>query len=184
MSDEAVEDVTLYSKVAELYGTPFDPDGEDSAEEWKENAVRFFNDMEDDAFEALPEDVAAWVNEAAEVVKKNRGARRQKPLPALDGLDEGDAEKPAKKARKAKAEKAPKAPKEPKEPIGRDPTASRYYRAAIVLIRNPGIDEVKLGELLLADGHDYSEVTINRAFDAYDKITSAQRAEGVLAAAE
>lgn len=180
MADETTnEEVTLYNKVAEAFGTEFDSEGEQSREDYKEEAVRFFNDMEDEVFNALPEDVTAWVNETADVMKANRGARRKKPLPDLEGLDvaEGESEEKPKGRRKRGEGKAEK---EKAEPKGRDPENNRYFRVAEIMIANPDIKVEDLQKKVTASGHDYSEMTISRAHDAFTAVTGALKKHGKL----
>lgn len=172
MADTDEKEATLYDKIAEAYGTPFEPEGDQTRESWKEDAVRFFNDMDDKDFNELPEDVAAWVNEAADVMKKNRGSKRKSALPDLAGLDEAEAEEETgTKGRKGRRTKSTKEKAEKEEPKGRDPEANRYRRAARVMLKNfKGVDKLpsleEFTKQMTAAGHDYSEMTLNRAHDA------------------
>ncbi len=135
---ETETEETLFDKIVDALSLEREED--ESAEDYKIRAVRHAGDMEDEDFEALPDDVKTWLNAATEVVKKNRGARKTAPLPALEGLEGDDEEEASKKGRKARAAKEPKAPREKKvrEPRPeRDPTDNRIYKFAELMILNP-----------------------------------------------
>ena len=106
MSD--TETMTLFDQLVELTG--LEPDGDETNDAFKVRMVRHFADAYPNtdegnaAFEALNKEITDWVDAATEVQRENRGARRQKPLPDLDGLDV-PVDKP-KRARAAKTEKS------------------------------------------------------------------------------
>jgi hypothetical protein len=186
---------TLYDIIVDDTGIKYDPEVDSSVDEYKERLARHFKELDEDGFDKLSDQSVEWSNAAATITKENRGSRRKKPLPSIDGLPEPEVEATGKRARvtddgepkkgrKAKELKEPKAKKEPKpkpEPKGRDPEANRYFRVSDIMAEKP---DMTLDEVLAAlkkGGHDYSEVTVGRAHDAFQNAYAALKKHGKLA---
>jgi len=95
---------SLYNMIVEE--TDLEHEDDETVEDYKERLVTHFNDMDDDAFAALPNEVSDWADAAIKATKANRGARNKKPLPAIDGLEEpAPAEEPAAKRGRGRPKK-------------------------------------------------------------------------------
>lgn len=101
---------TLYDLICEATDEHLE-EGETPAE-FKDRLVKSFNGMDDEDFDGLPADVQTWANEAIDIAKANRGAKRQKPLPDIEGLpgddDESGTESEGEVATKSKRSRASK----------------------------------------------------------------------------
>jgi hypothetical protein len=140
--DTAETTETLYDVLVRLTKTPREPD--QPLDNYKMGLVKYFEDSypSDEDFGELPGEVQDWVNATATVAKKNRGATRPKPLPAIDGLEE-EKEAPKKRGRKPSADKVAKVAKvrEPKVP-----GPGRYLRAMRVLMNEPTMADQTLAD--------------------------------------
>ncbi len=177
---------SLYEKVVEVTGIEYDEEEHKTVDDFKQQVVRHFADMEDEEFEKLPEEVQDWVDSATEVVKKNKSARRKADLPSMAGLAEPKADKAEKgrRGRAAKGEKKERKAREKKEKLpreGRNPENNRYFRVAEFMIPDHDVDADKLREKLAKAGHEYSEITIGRAMEAFKAVYGALKKHDMIA---
>lgn len=132
---------TLYDKVSTLSKMSYDPETYNSTNEYKADVIRnYYNELSYDDYNALDEDVAAWVQETTQTMKDNKNKKLKSDLPFLAGLDEVKETK--RRVRKAKAdgevkEKRERKVKEPKPPKVRK--ENRFIRTMRVISRNPNI---------------------------------------------
>lgn len=180
MSDEdttVVDDEgTLYEQIVDTTGIEYDAEKYDSIEDYKRHLVDWYADeteegeatIGDKRYEESPEAVCAWVDAATKVAKANRQGRRKKALPVIDGLEEEDDEPAEEKPKRARRTRAARAEKKVKEaPPERDPTNNRYGHTARLLFKDPDMSFDDVMAKLNRDGHDYAEITVKRAFDAF-----------------
>ena len=123
---------TLFDLVKEITG--LEPEEEESVEDYKGRVVRYFSDLDDDAYDAAVDgrdDLAVWVKNATTVYKANRGAGKPKPLPALVGLpgDTPAATKPARASRSRVKDKEAGEGGEDKSPFTRKELAATFEPA-------------------------------------------------------
>src|SRR5215471_17282256 len=122
-----VAERSLYDLIVEETSIEYDEEAYTDVEEYKNQLVRFFGKerREPEEFEAMPEAVQEWANDATQVFNANRKAKTKKTLPVIDGLPEPE-KAPARRGRGAGKAKTEKENGEDKEPVGRNPDASRY----------------------------------------------------------
>lgn len=129
---DVTEDTTVYDQIVDLTGLKFDPDGEDTIDDYKRSVVQYFDDKyedDSDAFYKLAEPITSWVDLMTKVAKKNRGAHNKMPLPTLAGLDDEYEEAEAAPKAKAKGKSSAKSA-EPDPPSGKTAAAKKKEDAA------------------------------------------------------
>lgn len=179
----AVETKTLYDLIVDVTRLEYDPEDHKDHDGYKVAVVRFlsgapYKDMGDEEFvEAVGPDIAKWADTATRAFTANRGARNPKPLPHLEGLDPEPEEAPVKEAKAREkapaAARTPRAPAEKKERTERNPENNRYFRVAEIMLNKPGMTLAQLGEASKKAGHDYSDVTLRRAHEAFRAVRGA-----------
>jgi hypothetical protein len=179
---KADEEQTLYEQIVAITDMEFDSDDE-SHEEYKDRLVKWFSDQEDEVYDNAPEAVQEWIDEATKIAKANRGAKRKKPLPVMDGL-EGDEAAESEPEEKPKVSRgAKKAAKEPKEPKERGPRASnnnRYYKIGTLMVDDSEMDVEQLKSRVSKSGLEYADRTIERAYEAFRGIYTMLEEKGLL----